>query len=272
MLSINPLQAQKTGTRITNTEYLLVQDTIRISGRLTTKDKEPVSSSSVFLLAATNDEVAEITVSTTSNDGSFQFELDIGHSLISKSSTNQFIVRYPGNEEYAPSERNLEAKMVVLEVSVVMENDNAFIETGVFETTDSLQKVPVPEMDVYLYVKRLFGDLPIGETWTDEYGVDRIELPSIPGGKDGSIELIARLEDTDEYGNVETRLLSDQGHIVEAIGVPERELWTSKPPLWMLITFFGLMFAVWIHYLIVVIKLIAIRKNNKNLDINFETH
>lgn len=63
---------------------------------------------------------------------------------------------------------------------------------------------PAAEVTVKLFVKRLFGLLPVGQVATDESGVARFEIPAdIPGNEKGVYTVIAKIEDDENYENVE---------------------------------------------------------------------
>lgn len=65
---------------------------------------------------------------------------------------------------------------------------------------------PVAEVTVKLFVKRLFGLLPVGEAASDESGVARFEVPAdIPGNEKGIYTIVAKIEDDENYENVEVQ-------------------------------------------------------------------
>ena len=67
--------------------------------------------------------------------------------------------------------------------------DSTGIETAVAKTT------------VAIYVQRSFYPLKIGEGTTDENGEATIEIPNgLPGDAKGSITLLARLDENEDYG------------------------------------------------------------------------
>src|SRR4051794_32957454 len=66
----------------------------------------------------------------------------------------------------------------------------------------------VKSVDVHFYVYRSFGLLPIegDNLTTDESGEATVDFPNdIPGDKSGNVTVIAKVEDNDELGNLETR-------------------------------------------------------------------
>lgn len=270
-LIVFDLSAQKVPTRISGAEYWLHQEKITVSARLMTQKREPLPNETIALYLLSQKDEMLVGKSKSDSEGHFKVSLSRFSDFVSLSQTNHFVLKYDGSPTHEAAEYKLEAKAVNLLLEITEEDGQYFVETSVSELIDSTQ-TPVPEIDVYLYVKRLFGLLPIGETWTDENGTDRIKLPEIPGGSDGTIEIVARLEDTDRFGNVETRLRSNQGIIIGISDDQTRALWTSKPPLWMLITFIILMGTVWTHYLIVIFNLLSIKRKSQNLDINFKSN
>ncbi len=75
---------------------------------------------------------------------------------------------------------------------------------------------PVAEVSVKLFVKRLFGLLPVGEESTDETGVASFEVPNdIPADASGKLTIIAKIEDDENYENVETEAAVNWGVIIK---------------------------------------------------------
>jgi hypothetical protein len=124
------------------------------------------------------------------------------------------------------------------------------------------EAVPVPDEDVYVYVKRMFRDLPLAEDFLDENGEFVAEIPDdIPGDAEGNIEIIARFNDHYLFGTVENRQTIQWGVPTQYdFAVSERTLWTQIAPLWMIITLSILLTGVWGHYIYVVVQLIILRK------------
>jgi hypothetical protein len=104
--------------------------------------------------------------------------------------------------------------------------------------------------------------MKIGEGSTDENGELSVEVPAgIPGDPKGNITLLAKLDESETYGNLEASVAQAWGKPVSNRTEDQpRALWSSHPPLWMLITFVVLMVAVWGHYLVIVIQLFRLRK------------
>ena len=137
---------------------------------------------------------------------------------------------------------------------------------------DSGEQVPVEDGEVYLYVPRLFSLLPVGDVWTGSDGYDEMDFPGdLPGDMEGNLTVVARMEDSDDFGSYETAEEINWGLAISSEDQLPRALWSSRPPMWMVITFVVLMGGVWIHYFLVVYYLSKLRKNGAAGDeINFE--
>ena len=85
----------------------------------------------------------------------------------------------------------------------------------------------------------------------------------LPGDEKGNLYLLARLEENEVYGNLETATVQQWGKPIPTdLQTPPRALWSTSPPLWMLITFIILMVAVWGHYIVIVYELFRLRKEH----------
>ena len=106
----------------------------------------------------------------------------------------------------------------------------------------------------------------IESTYHDMVGQASLPVPVIPkksddiGVETGDIEV-----KTGEYGNLTAAATQKWGYEVSAeIVETPRALWSPHPPAWMVITFFILMGAVWIHYAIVIYNLFKIRSHGRH--------
>ena len=124
--------------------------------------------------------------------------------------------------------------------------------------TDSAIKGTV----VGIFVRRSFSALKIGEGTTDENGEATVEIPNnLPGDANGNITLLAKLDENETFGNLEASVIQKWGvPVSDKLEDQPRALWSSHPPLWMLITFFILMGIVWGHYIVIVVQLFRLRK------------
>lgn len=120
----------------------------------------------------------------------------------------------------------------------------------------------IPDATVGLYVTRSFNPMKIGEGKTEADGTVTIDIPdNIKGDSAGNITLLARLDENEEYGSLESASVQKWGIPVSNANVElPRALWSSHPPTWMLVTFIVLMTTVWGHYIVIIYELIRLRK------------
>lgn len=136
------------------------------------------------------------------------------------------------NPDFRDAEREVQVQKGYLEIKAEeidsVKTVNIFV--GAPDSTGTV--VPVEEVPVRLFVKRLFGYLPFSDEsgTTDEEGYLVVELPNdIPGDESGNITLVARVSDHDEFGNLEFNqnvpwgipIKTDESELV-------KELWLSS--------------------------------------------
>lgn len=173
---------------------------------------------------------------------------------------------FAGNKAMDPAEEVAAFKKAKLEITPVKE-DSALSVKLKFSELKGSEAAPVKDLTVGLYVKRLFLPEKIGEGTTDENGEVTIEFPSgIPGDAKGNLTLIGRIDENETYGNLEAAAVQQWGvPVSDKKQEQPRALWSSHPPLWMLITFVVLMLAVWGHYAVIVFELFRLRKEQPYL-------
>ena len=164
---------------------------------------------------------------------------------------------FDGNDEFRGSDDEIGITGARIEASGVEEDS---VRTLYFTLSSGGE--PVPETDVFVYVKSLFNPLKIGEATTDEDGKGEVEFPTdLPGDADGNLRILVRLEEHESFGTVEANLEQAWGTPVALASTKlPRGLWSPSPPLWLLLTFITLLVIIWGHYLEVIYKLFKLRK------------
>jgi hypothetical protein len=128
-------------------------------------------------------------------------------------------------------------------------------------TYEGGREKPVSGEVVKVYVPRMFSLLPIGELTLDDAGTATVEFPSdLPGDKEGSLVVIAKIEENSTFGNIEKKKTVKWGVPTDySVPVTHRALWTKIAPKWMIYTLSVLLAGVWGHYLYAIISLIRIK-------------
>lgn len=170
---------------------------------------------------------------------------------------------FEGNENYEMTEEELSFKDVNISFSFNLVDDEKQIQFKGEVLGPDNEILPLADDDIYFYVPRMFSELKIADGWFEENGEGYVEFPpGIIGDSLGKVQVIARLTDHFDYGNVMKSEISDWAvpmhpHLRQ---LPGRELWTPIAPLWMIITLIITLSGVWGHYIYAVVQLYRIKK------------
>ncbi len=177
-----------------------------------------------------------------------------------------FKASFAGKDSIEAGEESLSVKRARLDITPVKEDSTLTIKVKMIDLSTGTE-IPVDSTTLGVFVKRTFSALKLGEAETDEAGEASVEIPNnLPGDDKGNITLLARLEENETYGNLEAAVTQKWGTTVsyELKELP-RALWSQHPPVWMLVTFVILMTTVWGHYLVIIIQLIRLRKEEPEM-------
>lgn len=179
-----------------------------------------------------------------------------------------FKVVFAGNKMMDAAEEVLSFKKAKLEITPVKEDSLMSVRVKLVDGEGN----PVKDATVGIFVKRLIQPQKLGEATTDENGEAVVEFPAgIPGDEKGNLTIIGRVDENETFGNLEASSVQPWGVAVSNKPVEQpRALWSSHPPLWMLITFIILMAAVWGHYIVIVYELFRLRKEEPHTAANKE--
>jgi len=168
---------------------------------------------------------------------------------------------FAGNKGMEPTEEEVSIKRAHLEITPVKEDSLLTVQMKLTDLGTGAE-TPVPETTVGIFVARLINPLKVGEGTTDADGAASVEIPNnLPGDAKGNITLIARLDENEIYGNIEASIVQPWGlKVSDKLTALPRALWSPHPPLWMVITFSILMAVVWGHYIVIVVQLFRLRK------------
>ncbi len=213
-----------------------------------------------------NEEDVMLGFAITDNNGKAVFNVK-GDSLKTDAEGKlQFKMVFAGNKLMEAAEEVVAFKRARLEITPVKEDSLLTVQVKLVDAGTGTE-TPIPETAIGIFVKRLFLPLKVGEGTTDENGEATIEFPNnLPGDVKGNLTLIAKLDENETYGYLESSVVEQWGTPVSnKIEDQPRALWSSHPPLWMLITFVVLMAAVWGHYIVIIYELFRLRKEQPNL-------
>ena len=132
------------------------------------------------------------------------------------------------------------------------------ITATVIETFGDSIGAPVPELDLFFYVERTFKPLPIGDIFntTDENGEVTIEFPAdLPGDTLGNVNIIAKIQESDEFIDTEVNKIINWGIPLEIDWRGDRRtLWAAgaNAPIALMLLVNSLILIAWslIFYMI----------------------
>jgi hypothetical protein len=172
-----------------------------------------------------------------------------------------FKTAFSGKDSIEAAEEVLSIKKARLEMTPVKEDSLLTVNLKLVDLSTGTETA-VPQTDLGVFVKRMFSNLKVGEGTTDESGEAIVEIPGdLPGDAKGNIFLIASLTENDVYGNLEASISQQWGvPVSDVVKKLPRALWSPYPPVWMLVTFVILMGTVWGHYIVIIVQLFRLRK------------
>jgi hypothetical protein len=172
-----------------------------------------------------------------------------------------FKALFAGNKAMETAEEELTVKKARLEITPVKEDSLLTVKLRLVEIAGGKES-PVKETELGVFVQRSFLPMKIATATTDENGEATVEIPNnLPGDAKGNITLLAKLDENEVYGNLESGVARQWGIPVSTVIKEQpRALWSPHPPLWMLITFIVLMTVVWGHFFVIVYQLWRLRK------------
>lgn len=151
--------------------------------------------------------------------------------------------------------QDLEAKLKLEFVKDSVKTCNVYVTSG-----DTVAR----NVEVLLFVKRLYSLLPIGEAVaTDENGMATFEFPNdIPTDPNGKLMVVAKIEDSEIYANVEAKKEINWGIPRATIAPLERSLSGSREnaPIYFIVVSILIIVAIWGTLIYVVLQVFKIRK------------
>jgi len=170
---------------------------------------------------------------------------------LNKTFASPTVIKNSGMKVVAPFQVNLEYSA-----------EENILSASVLGTTTDGQMAPASDVELGFFIKRNFGDLPIGEVGgvTDANGVIQAEVPiDLPGGEEGIALAFVKLAEYDDV-TAEAEVKVKPIHIKNLLD--ERSLWTVRvmAPWWLIFTYFGLLLGAWGTLAYIVLQLVKLKK------------
>ncbi len=181
-------------------------------------------------------------------------------------------VKLENDSVYENSEEELRLKDVNLAIQLNPHDTARIMTATVTEITADGNVKGVKDVPINFYVQRLFGIMPAAEEHTvntNEKGEAVFSFPKgIPGDTAGNMTVVARIDDNDMYGTVESQSPCAWGKVVPLEKDPfPREIWGAQAPWGLIITLSILYGGVWFCYFFMFFQLRKI-KTEEDLTVN----
>lgn len=129
----------------------------------------------------------------------------------------------------------------------------------------SSEGIPVKEVSVSLFVKRLYSDLPIGEAVaTDSVGVANFEVPQDIPSHNGKLIILAKISDDENYANTEAKSEINWGTtiVIDNSNIEERSIFggRNKAPIYFIFTSLLLIGLVWVTLIYAILQVFKIKR------------
>ncbi len=261
-------------TRITLSYFVDNNNTSMVSARLSHKlNRRNVYDQGIELSLFLNEISDEnlLAKEVTNKRGIAEFYLTERFQEIQDTLLNyKFYVVFNGNDSLKNKTSSLDIGKANLEMNLIEEDSIKYIEahlTGVVD--DTLRSIE--NEDLKFFVQRTFSQLPFGGkyTSTDKNGLVKIEFPNdIPGDESGRVEIVVKLVDHDDYGNIEKMKEANWGiPLVINNSELKGELWSDRynAPFVLVFISLAVIIGVWFTLGYLVWRLIQIKRIGNKL-------
>jgi hypothetical protein len=249
--------------------YLCGPDSVFLTATLSIKKGEVtrcLKNATVEFTVTTGESPKILGKAVTDQEGIAVFKTPVAGLPGDKDGMISYGARFAGTAKYPAADGSFKAKPVKILLSFSIQDSVRVLKVVATQKNQKDETVPVAKETVLIYVPRIFSLLKIGEIPLDETGTGTLEFPKeIVGDTLGNLTVVARIEENDNFGNVQNQNVINWGIHKQyyKAEVPSRELWTPIAPLWMIITLIIMLAGVWAHYIYAVYELVMIKRLSK---------
>lgn len=243
-------------------QYLLLENKLK-----TGKKIEPLTNKIFKLYLDSNATQNLIASITTDKDGRAKSFIPPSLKEIWEATPqHKFIAVAKGKEGEISTE--LEITKAKINIDTSSEESTRTITVQVMKY-ENAEWQPASEVEMKVGILRLGGILSAGdeETYTtDSSGTVTVELTkdSLPGDKKGNITLVVKVEDNDQYGNLQAEKTVPWGVSFSTDNnfFDQRKLWSTnfRTPLWLLFMAYSIVIGVWGTIIYLILQIIKIKK------------
>jgi 5-hydroxyisourate hydrolase-like protein (transthyretin family) len=239
---------------------------LKLSGE-SEEGAKPVYEAKIELYSILDGQSALLGTVTTDREGKASLKLDKEtRYLKNKEGVAEVKAIFKGQGKMSSSEASLKFKELNLQVTLSEKDSSNTMLLQATAIGPNGELLPLKETNFNLYVQGLFSKLKIGECFVDA-GEGTFEFPrNIPGDVNGNLQIFARLEENEEFGEVEKIENAKWGIHRSGFVEPSRSLWSSGAPIWMITTLIILLAGVWSHYIYAIVQMVKIKKEGDEIE------
>lgn len=226
------------------------------------KDRRPtpVNNIKVFFYAVTDSTDVLLGDAQTNNKGEaiinfikdYEFPKDL-------SGNSTFKAKFNGDDTFKSAAKEITIRDLQMELFLDIIDFVKTISVNAYSTIIAGEKIPVDEADINFYVVGLFSLLKIEEGYIEGGKSSFIFPENSYGDFTGNVTIVAKIENSDLYGNVEQRKSIDWGKVTASIDFnhPKR---LFGAPLWVTIILYTVLLVAILHSLYAIYNLFFIAK------------
>jgi len=227
----------------------------------------PVHEAKIEFFAISDDKSVLIGTATTNLEGKASLKLEKETKyLTNKDGVSEVKAKFTGKGQLSSAEASVKFKELSFSIALSEKDSTNILTLHASALGPKGEAVPLKETNFNIYVQGLYSKLKVGECFVDA-GEGIFEFPkNIPGDENGNLKIFARLEENEEYGEIEKIEEAKWGNHRSGFVEPTRSLWTTGAPIWMITTLIILLAGVWSHYIYAIVQLVKIKKESKEIE------
>jgi 5-hydroxyisourate hydrolase-like protein (transthyretin family) len=244
-----------------NTKHI----TVKVSAKTKENKREPAKNAHINFYIQNKEGQKNIGKSETNADGKADFVLP--KNLPADTGLSYHIVaKIEGDDAFENSDEEIRFKDVTLTLKLNPSDTNKSVTATLTMIGEGGKETHIKDVPIKFYIQRMFGIMPAAEDNSlnsDETGMATMNYPKeVSGGKDGNINVIARVEDNELFGTVEASSAIAWGKIVPAEVNPfPRALWEPYAPPSLVMVICILFGGVWTTYFYIFYHMYKIKKD-----------
>jgi hypothetical protein len=247
-------------------KYYNINHSKKLVAFLNTRQKReiiPVSGASIVFYIG-KDEPIKLGEVATRTDGSSTLVLDgLSSVQMDKAGSYNFSASFKGTKKIETADASISITEIDLDLMPEIVDSIKTIHIHARKIIPDTANNLLKEEAVNIYVSRMFSLLLISEETLDGKGDINLEFPvNIPGDKEGNVNVVAKIEDHEIYGNVEISKKINWG-LPTNPDSSDKASWAEGAPLWMIIVLSIMLAGVWGNYIFSIIQLVIIHKLGK---------